>query len=70
MKENQAAYQKYHSTETTLIKVKSEMLKVMDNQEVTCLILLDSLAAFDMVDPGMLLNRLNIRFGIQHTVLK
>ena len=38
IKKNQSAYQEYHSTEITLIKVKSDMLKLLDNQEVTCLI--------------------------------
>ena len=69
MEKNQAAYGEYHSTETTLIKVKSDILKTIDNQEVTCLAL-DLSAAFDMVDHGILLNRLNNRFGIQGTALK
>ena len=69
MKKNQSAYQEYHSTETTLINVVWH-LKMMDNQEVTCLVLLDLSAAFDMVDHGILLNMLNNRFGIQGTALK
>ena len=70
MEKNQSAYQDYHSTETTLIKMMSDILKAMDNQEVTCLILLDLSAPFDMVDHGILLNRLNNSFGIQGTALK
>ena len=69
MEENQSTYQEYHSTETTLIKVKSDILKAMDNQEVTCLVLLDLSVAFDMVDHGILLNRPN-SFSIQGTALK
>ena len=70
MEKNQSAYQEYHSTDTTLIKVKSDILKVMGNKEVTCLILLDLSAAFNTVDHGILLNRLNNRFHIQGTALK
>ena len=62
MEKNQSVYLEYHSTETTLIKVKADILKVMDNQEVTCLVLLDLLAAFGMVDHGILLNRLKNMF--------
>ena len=42
----------------------------MDNQKVMCLVLLDLLAVFDMVDHGKPLNRLKNRFSIQSTALK
>ena len=70
MEKNQSAFWEYHCTETTLIKVKSDILKVMDNQEITCLVLQDLSAAFDMVEHGILLNRLNNRFSIQGIALK
>ena len=38
------------------MKVKSDLLNAMDNQEVTCLVLLDPSAAFDTVDHDLLLN--------------
>ena len=60
MEKNQSAYREYHSTETTLIKVKYDILKVMDNQKVACLVPLDLLAAFDTVDHGILLTGLTI----------
>ena len=56
MEENQSAYRSHHSTETTLIKVKADVLKAMDNQEVVCLVLLDLSTAFDTVDHSILLN--------------
>ena len=42
----------------------------MDNQEITCLILHDLLAAFNTIDLTILLNRLETTFGIKDTVLK
>ena len=66
----QSAYGAFHSTETTLIKVKDDILRAMDNQKVTCLILLDLSAAFDTVSHSLLLNRLRHQFGIQGTVLR
>ena len=41
----QSAYQPDHSTETALLKVRTDLLAAIDHKEVTCLILLD-LSAF------------------------
>ena len=56
IKQNQSAYRAGYSTESALLKVKSQLLHAMDNQEVTCLVLLDLSAAFDTVDHDLLLN--------------
>ena len=66
----QSAYRASHSTETALIKVKDDILRAIDNQRVTYLILLDLSAAFDTVSHLLLLNRLRHHFGIQGTVLR
>ena len=66
----QSAHRAFHSTETALIKVKDDMLRAMDNQRITCLILLDLSAAFDTFSHHLLLNRLKHRFCIHGTVLK
>ena len=42
----------------------------MDNQKSTCLVLLNLLAAFDMLDHATLLNCLQSRFKITGVVLK
>ena len=66
----QSAYRPHHSTETALLKVKTDILKAMDNQEVACLVLLDLSAAFDTVDHKILLERLENYFGITGTTLR
>ena len=66
----QPAYKSYHSTETALLKVKGDILKAMDNQEVTCLVLLDLSATFDTVGHKILLNQLENHFGIKGMALQ
>ena len=46
---SQSAHRIFHSTETTLFKIRNDIDLVMDCGEVTC-ILLDLFAAFDTVD--------------------
>ena len=52
--ELQSAYRKDHSTETALLKVKTDLLTALDNQEVSYLILLDLSAAFNTVSHKLL----------------
>ena len=52
----QSAYRPFHSTETALLKVQSDILLNMDDQKVTLLVMLDLSAAFDTIDQGILLN--------------
>ena len=66
----QSAYHEDHSTETALLKVKTDLLTALDNQEISCLILLDLSAAFDMVSHKLLLNRLKYRFGFGGKVVE
>ena len=61
----QSAFKPCHSTETALLKFKADILKVVDNQEITCLVLLDLSAAFNTVDHKILLNQLENHFGIK-----
>ena len=63
----QLAYRAFHSTETALLKVKSDIHQDMDKQEVMCPVLLDLSAAFDTVDHSVLLNLMNHCFGISGT---
>ena len=67
---HQSSYRQFHSTETALLKVQSDILSNMDKQEVTLLVLLDLSAAFDTVDHNILINILESDFGICGDVLK
>ena len=68
--EMQSAYRVGHSTKTALWKVKTDILNNMDQRRVTFLVLLDLLAAFDLVSFKLLLNHLHYRFGVTGTALK
>ena len=65
----QSAYKYCHSTKTALLKVKADILKAMDNQEVRCLVLLDLSATFNTVDHKILLNQQENHFGIKGMAL-
>ena len=70
MEPNQSAYRTNHSTGTTLLKVKADILCAMDKQEIVCLVLLDQSAAFDNIDHTILLHRLKTWFSITGTALE
>ncbi len=65
----QSAYQQYHSTETALVKVQSDILNAIDRKQAVLLVLLDLSAAFDTVDHQLLLKTLTSRFGIKGNAL-
>ena len=66
----QSVYKKHYSTETALLKVKSDILQNFKDGNITCLVLLDLLATFDMVNHNILLQRLQHRYGIKGVALK
>ena len=66
---NQSAYRVGHSTESALLKVKSDLLHALYKQEVTCFVLLDLSAAFDTVYHDVLLNILHFRYGFNEIIL-
>ena len=69
MEVHQSAYHAYHSMETALLKVKTDVIRALEDQEVACLILLDLSAAFDTIDHNILLRRLETRFAVTDIAL-
>ena len=60
----QSAYRPFHSTETAVIGVMNDMIKAIDQGHVGALMLLDLSAAFDLVDPSILKDVMQRRFGV------
>ncbi len=57
-----------HSTENTLIRVKNNLLFSSDHARISLLVLLYFRAAFDTIDPCILLNRQENFVGIRGMV--
>ena len=65
----QSAYKQGHSTETAMLKVKTDLLDAIDQKKVVCLVLLDLSMVFDTVNHEYLLNYQKYRSGVDGTVL-
>jgi len=59
----QSAYRRFHSTETSILKLACDALLATDRGEVTLLGFLDLSAAFVTVDHDILLDHLQVIFG-------
>ena len=66
----QSAYRAGHSTETALLKIINDLLHALDEGHVSVLALLDLSSAFDTIDHGILLRRLEYAYGIRGQVLR
>ena len=65
----QSAYRPFHSCETALVKVQSDILCALDTKCVVIHVMLDLSAAFDTLEHTILINRLSDRFGVKGTPL-
>ena len=65
----QSAYRKHQSTESALLNIHNDILLNMAKGSVTALTLLDLSAAFDTIDHTILLDRLNVYYGISELAL-
>eukprot|EP00116_Pleurobrachia_bachei_P012854 sb/3473116/ len=66
----QSAYRRNHSVETTTVKILDDLLLLTDDNSKAVLLLLDLSAAFDTIDHGRLLNKLQNNYGIGGKVLE
>ena len=65
----QSAYKQFHSCETALTRVQSDILTAVDQNGGAILVLLDLSAAFDTIDHDRLVNLLDTGFGVRGSAL-
>ena len=65
----QLAYRKHHFTESALLNIQNNILLNMAKGSVTALTLLDLSAAFDTIAHTILLDRLNVYYGLSELAL-
>ena len=65
----QSTYRKHRSTESALLNIQNNILLNMAKGSVTTLTLLDLFVAFDTIDHTILLDRLNVYYGISELAL-
>jgi hypothetical protein len=65
----QSAYRPGHSTESALMKIKTDIDMILDEGDAVLMVCLDLSAAFDTIDHELLLTRLETHLGVHGTVL-
>ena len=59
-----SAYRNNYSIETALVKVQNDIAEALDQKRVVVLVMLDLSSAFDVIDHGIMLTRLQHSFGV------
>ena len=60
----QSAYRKFHSIETSILKLTNDIMETINSGKITILTALDMSAAFDTLDHATRLHRLEHSFGL------
>ena len=66
----QSAYRACHSTETLLVRVPNNILRILDQGGAAIILLLDLSAAFDTIDHSILLSGMESVLGVKGTALQ
>ena len=66
----QSSFRPDHSTETSILRVLSDILQAVDRGDFAAVVLLDLSAAFDTVDNKILIQRLQSTYSIHGSVLQ
>lgn len=63
---NQSAYRKFHSTETTTVRILSDLINQAESGKIILISFLDMSAAFDTVDHHILFSKLRNEFSLEN----
>ena len=65
----QSAFRRHHSTETAVLIVHNDIVRAIDNGQLTVMLFLDLSSAFDTVDHDIMLSILHRRFSVDGAAL-
>ena len=63
--DTQSGYRANHNTETAMPRVSNDINLALENHNYVVVVLLDLSSAFDIIDHGVVVERLHARFGLR-----